>query len=181
MLKALSLLELIIVMSITATLMGIGIVALIQYRASVQLETAYTDTVSAIKLLQNKANNSSSVTSGSTRIAPDIYALNFDNNVLTPYYCVISGGAGTLVHCDLYPSSTITSFQQVYNVNVTSNCAGAGFTRLSGDVVSINENAFRSNAGFNSTGACTLTLTQQDTFDTRVITFDLTLNKVDLQ
>ncbi len=183
MLKGLTLLELVVAMAIIASLMGIGLVALINYRSSVQLQSAYTDLVTAIKTLQNNANNSTSIvtTDGiGDRVSPDIYVLRFSNNEVTPYYCLIPSGSAT-VNCSYsYPSSGITSFLDVDNVSVGSNCKGAGFFRLTLDLVSVDNNTFSGSGNYSTTGTCTITLTHRATNDTRTITLDLKQNKADL-
>lgn len=177
--KAFSLLELIIVMAIVAVLMAMGAFFLVRYQSSVQLQSAYTYTVSSIRTIQNKANNSASVTVGSNRVSPDIFAVRFNNNQMNPFYCLYSSG-GALTNCNVYPTSGIEQFENTYNVNATSDCTGIGFTRLGLDTLTFTNSAFTGNGTTTTTGTCTITLTHKTTGDSRTLRVNLDQNKIDL-
>lgn len=166
-------------MAIVAVLIAMGAFFLVSYQTSVQLQSSYTYAVSSVRTMQNKANNSSSLVSGSTRIFPDIYVLRISNNQILPYYCVLTSG-GTLVNCYPYPNTGIEEFESIYGVNATSSCTSIGFTRLGVDVLTLSESAFSGNGTINTSGTCTITLTHKTSGDSREITLDLNLNKVEL-
>jgi prepilin-type N-terminal cleavage/methylation domain-containing protein len=54
---AFTLLELLIVMGVSAFLMGLGAFGLMSFQAEVDLQNAYSNIISDLKFLQNKARN----------------------------------------------------------------------------------------------------------------------------
>jgi len=135
--SAFTLLELIIVMAIIVTLLGIGFSSLIGFRNTVQLQSVYSEFVENMKSLQNKARNSSSVNG----TAPFLYAIFIGSNLNTYTFgnCTKPPAGATNFICNIDPKAAVVN---IANTNVTftavnKSCQGLGFVRLPGDVISI--------------------------------------------
>lgn len=174
--KAFTLLQLIVVMGISAGLLGAGIYGLTSYQRYLQLQSGYNDLVSIIKTQQNRAVNSVSLTALGGQ-APYIYALRIDNGNYTLYYC--QNVAGSIV-CTLDASLGQLSQLASNDLQVTSNCSGVGFLKLSTDVVSLSANAFTGSGSVGNTGTCTFTIEHKVTLQSKQITFNLEENNLSL-
>ncbi len=173
-LKGATLLELIIVMGILAAIMGLGVYGLIKFQGTVELQSVYSEFVANLKTLQNKAKNSINTSSTNDK-APFIYAIIFDQNTYTFYSCDKATSSTLLCVEDSSIPEVDTSSKGVLISN--PGCNGMGFSRLTGDIVSINITNFT----FNSVGQCNYTLLHNNSQLSNSITVNLTNNSIDTQ
>jgi type II secretory pathway pseudopilin PulG len=175
---AYTLLELIVIMSVSGSLLGMGVVGLISYRSYTQLQNAYSDVVSIIRKQQNRANNSSSLAVLSGQ-APYLFALNFNNNNYSLYYC--QQASQNNVTCLADTSQGLNSQLANNNSEIVSSCAGIGFLKLSADILSLPASVFTSAGLPVNTGTCTIQVKHKQTLSTKNIVIDLATNSLTLQ
>ena len=182
MLKAFTLMEVIVVMAIIAIITGLSVVGIVRYKATVELNYVYTEFVSGVKTQRNKANNSISYNpSGAeslTFIAPAFYSIRLANNSYDFYICNFVG-SNNLISCGLDTSikkSTIPS-----GIEINANCYGFGFRLINSDLVKIDDNSFITNGGFQSTpnpGTCDINLLNSQTGINKIINIDFVYDKL---
>jgi type II secretory pathway pseudopilin PulG len=169
-LKAITILESIIVMGIIAILLGISTYGLVQFRSTIELQNAYADVISALQTLQNRARNAVSVTNGTTTTIVDYTSMEF---LSTSYDFQACTKAGTRATCR-DEESTITP-TEISNItfSIASECAVIGFARLTGDIVTIDTNGV-----ITTEGNCTIRLIHNQTSTAKELYIDLTSNNI---
>ena len=174
--KGYTLVEAVVVMAIIIVITALGIYGIVAYRATVELNSVYTDLTTAIKTQRNKANNSVAYNppgASRTFIAPDFYGLKFENNVYDFIYCNklgLSNLIGCLKDETSNPSASSTE------VTISSSCPGIGFEIINADSVLISQEAISATGIYQSSPSsslCTITLTHTRTNFTKIITIDL--------
>lgn len=189
--KAFSMLEIVLVLAVLAILMGLGWTGLINFRSTAETQNAYSELVSVIKTIQNRANNS--VSSTSTGVIPDFYVLFFSQNKYYSFNCCYNSScsrasASTTVRCT---KDTTLSYRQLpADIRITpdSNCAGIGFGKLNGKFTTFSLptgtnldsiNSFGSTISQN--GTCNITLSHNLISSKRTIEFNLNNNSLNVQ
>ncbi len=177
--RAYTLTELLVVMSVIAVLMGMGIFALTRFQGSIELQNTYNDISSLVKTLQNKSRNLSvsnaklKITGDQINSVPYVYAIIFANNNYSTYYCDQSGSN---LSCNVEEANVKPKTLSRVQLSMSNiNCYGIGFTKATGDMVWI-----KSDGTFGNTGSCTYTLQHQLTQETKSFTINLTSNSIDI-
>lgn len=130
-LRAYTILELVIVMSVIAVMMGLGIVGLTTFKRNAEFNSSYTSLVTNIRSIQSRARNSVSEDSGVT--PTDFYGIFFTQNQYFSYRCI-------RVTNNLNCSKTVRLFQDTSLLNATftfGNCRNVLFERLTGRLYSV--------------------------------------------
>ncbi len=178
MLKGYTLLELIIVMSIIAIITLLGVSGFVSYRSYVQLESAYSDFVTGLKLQRNKALNSVSYNHPDsvslTVDVPDFYAVNMTNSSFKFYYCNKIGSSNYAICKEDLNSKALVlpntiQFQP-------QDCEIIAFQRGTGDIYHIDKSAIDTESGvFEDTPSnitCSANITNLSNIFIKSITFD---------
>ncbi|MFS8130892.1 MAG: Tfp pilus assembly protein FimT/FimU [Candidatus Dojkabacteria bacterium] len=167
--KAFTLLEAIIAMGIMAVLLGFSTYALVQVKATIELQNSYSDIISALQTTQNRARNSVTKPGSSTTV-PDYITVAFQPTTYNFQTCVKNGSRVT---CTDDTASAKPS--EILNVQIqpSNGCNTIGFARLTSDLVTVD-----SNGALNSTGSCTITIVHSSTGNSRVISIDLSSNNI---
>jgi prepilin-type N-terminal cleavage/methylation domain-containing protein len=162
--KAFTLIELIMVMAIIATLAIMGVYGLTRFRGFLELQTSYNDIVSIIKTIQNSARNSIQLNDGTT---PEYYTISFTDNK----YSLLSCNNANCISVSSSTDIQIGSSPRVVVVN--ENCSNIAFGRLTGNIVSIN---ISGSSIIDSSISCRFTIRNLDTLDERILLVDLAKN-----
>jgi type II secretory pathway pseudopilin PulG len=171
-LKGTTLLELIIVMGVIAAVFGLGIAGLIKFQGTAEVQSVYSDFISNIKTLQNKAKNSVNAAATHDK-APYVYAVIFNQNKYTFYNC--DKATSTTLICTEDTSNPEVLLSIKHSTLSNQGCDAVGFTRLTGDIISINTTNFT----YNTTGACSYTFLQTSAQVTKDVNINLTSNSID--
>jgi prepilin-type N-terminal cleavage/methylation domain-containing protein len=188
--KAFSLFEIIMVMAIVAILMGLGWSGLMTFRATSEMQNAYSELVSVIKTEQNKAKNS--LSAGTEGVTPDHYSIFISGNQYFAYNCRKTSTVNNNVRCTKDSTFIARILPQDITINPSSNtaatpfCKGIGFTRLTGKFVSfeavpdnLNDvNAF--DTTFKGEGICTIKLFHTMVNAEKNIELNLDINSLNL-
>ena len=130
-LRAYTILELVIVMSVIAVMLGLGISGLNTFKRNAEFNSTYTSVVTNIRTVQSRAQNSVSEDSGQT--PSDYYGIFFTQNQYFSYRCVRSSN-------NLNCSKTVRMFQDTSLLNATftlGTCRNVLFERLTGKLYSV--------------------------------------------
>jgi len=167
--KAFTLLEAIIAMGIMAVLLGFSTFALVQVKATIELQNSYSDIASALQTTQNRARNSVT-TPGATLSIPDYITVAFSPTTYKFQTC--TKGSSRITCTD---DTASTKAIEILNVQIqpSNGCNTIGFARLTSDIVSVDVNGI-----VTSTGTCTITITHTSTGNSRVISIDLSSNNI---
>ena len=181
--RAFSLLEILVVLAITAVVMALGTYSLLSFRNFTQVQNGYTNLVSLLKQQQNKAKNSISSEakrdqSGSILDSiPDFYALSFTENKYSLYYCDKVGN--DRVNCFIENSQSIDQ-REFNSIEIQLECEGGllglAFEKLSGDIIGFDESG-----NFTSLGVCDITIGHVQFGSQRTIQVNLTENNIKVE
>ncbi len=167
--KGFTLLEVLIAMGIMAVLLGTSTYALIQVKATIELQNSFSDIISAFQTTQNRARNS--VTKpGATVTVPDYVTVSFLPTTYKFQTCV--KGTSRITCTDDTASTKATEILNV-TLQPSNGCTTIGFARLTSDIVSVDSNGIT-----NSIGVCTITIVHNTTGNSRVISIDLSSNNI---
>ncbi len=165
--KGFTLFELIIALGLFTITITAGVVSLGRARNSVEMQGAYSDVFSYIRTLQNAARNSVAINNNGTNPqVPDFYTISFANNDYSLYYCDSTGA--TTANCTLEQQNLKSTRYGIYNL--TSTCSRIGFSRTTGNIVSI------TNGGTVSDSNTTCTITLSRTVNSQVINKTIGIN-----
>ncbi|BCX13862.1 MAG: hypothetical protein KatS3mg085_394 [Candidatus Dojkabacteria bacterium] len=179
--KAFSLLEIIVVLGITAAVMSGGVLALIRFQDSAEFNRYFSDTVSLIKTTQNRSYNgvlsqTKSLALGGNALesVPEYYAIIIDENddSIGLYYCdeTLTG----ILSCFREQEILVIDFPSDIQVSSTG-CSGVGFKTLNPDIILIN-----SNGTFTTNGVCEITLTHTNLNRNNTLEFNADNNVFEL-
>ncbi|MEP7103473.1 MAG: type II secretion system protein [Candidatus Dojkabacteria bacterium] len=167
--KAFTLLEAIIAMGIMAVLLGFSTYALTQVRSTIELQNAFSDVASALQVAQNRSRNSATKP-GSPNVAQDYVTVAFRNTTYAFQTCIKGASRVTCVD-DTANAKAIEVLHSTIQPSV--NCNTIGFSRLTGDIVTVD-----SNGVVNSSGTCTIKISHTATGNFKQISIDLTSNNI---
>ncbi len=167
--KAFTLLEAIIAMGIMAVLLGFSTFALIQVKATIELQNSFSDIISALQTTQNRARNSVTKPGSSTTV-PDYITVAFQPTTYNFQTC--TKGASRITCTDDTASAKATEILNV-QLQASNGCGIIGFARLTSDIVSVDSNGI-----VTTTGNCTITITHSSTGNSRAISIDLSSNNI---
>lgn len=179
-LKAFSLLELIIVMAVISVIMGISWSGIQTFRATSEMQNAYSDFVSNLKSLQNKSKNA--VSSNLNGDIPDYYFIVSSNNKYSIFNCVRTSVLTSAVTCNKDSSQNIRGLTDNILISLSGNCSGLGFSKLNSKLVTLplvqinldSQSNFSSN--IIESGKCSFTFGHRSIDTKKVIEFDLDTN-----
>lgn len=188
LINAFSMLEIVLVLAVLAILMGIGWTGLINFRSTAEMQNAYSELVSVIKTVQNRANNSVSSTSG---LIPDFYVLVFSQN---RYYsfnccyndrCIRTSPTNSLI-CTKDETINYRVLPADIVITPDSQCRGMGFGRLTGKFISlavpsIDSNTTRFSSNIQETGICKVEISHTQIASKRDIEFNLNINSLNVK
>lgn len=162
-------------MGIIAVLMGLGITGLNQFRGTIELQNAYSDVISALETLQNRARNAVATPSTTPGVATvtDYSGMAFLQDT---YDFKICRKAGSLVTCTTEASDLKPAEISNISFSVTADCTTIAFARLTGDIVSID-----GSGNVITEGNCTIRLIHNQTSNARELYIDLTSNNIRIQ
>lgn len=148
--RAFTLIEVMVVLAIIAALSGLGITALIQFRNGVELNNGIFQLNSILQTAENNARNATS-TGGTAGSTPDYYVLEFGATSIQTKSCNKQGTSGT----------TCTNNEVInepagvdWYTTTTTPCVGIAYEKRSGDLV------FRqANGTIVTTGQCRISIT----------------------
>lgn len=187
-LKAFTLVEIMVVMAIIATLLVVGIGSFSLLRNSVELDQATNEFISIIRTMQNRARNSatSAVLAALNPTNPllarvDGFAVYIDStSQYSLRYCFASAGAGsTTYNCSGYelPNAKPATYSNITVQAVGGgSCNGIVFDKLSGDISGISS----PNATAVDTGTCRYRLTHSLLLSYREILVNLASNNIQI-
>lgn len=166
--KAFTLIELMLMLGVIALTLALSIIGLTRFRASIELNTTYTNVVSFISEIKNKSTNAFGTTTGGVLNPVDLFAVSFNSGAVSALDC--DG------NFDFTSYSCVASTGQSVNtgsvaVSITGCDNRIGFKRLTGDLVALNVNG-----AIQSSGVCTVQLQHSFTNELKTITIDLVKN-----
>lgn len=178
-----SLLELLIVMGVTAILMGLGVYGLLSFQYYTEVQSVYSDISSLLSTTRNKAQNGSisnaklQSTNSIIDSVPDFYGVLFSSTIFPD-------GEYGQVYCDRSTSDAVVcavedqelSFSVRGSISVeTTNCIGVLYETLTADIYRI----FNVNS-IDSQGECTVDIDHNNSGASRVITISATNNVLEI-
>jgi prepilin-type N-terminal cleavage/methylation domain-containing protein len=163
--QAFTLLELLVVMAIMATMAGLGIQGLIIFRQTVQFQQTESDIITSLNTVRNMARNGVAsqelklTGGGLSNAVVDAYALHFVDGNYSIYRCRITRAfSGDQASCTNLEKANLKG-ESLTEVNVVpvdaEKCSTLLFIRLSGDVQSLPGSLV---GGPDDTGECVFTI-----------------------
>ncbi len=182
--KGFSLLEIIIALAVIAVIAGLGYSGLINFRATSEMQNVYSEYVSNLRILQNKAKNSIN-TSANNNAAPDIYAIIMGNNNYSFFNCIKASTFSNNVQCNQDDTLVKKDIPGSLRITPDANCIGIGFAKLTGRIVSLNVSpggipAGSLNTNYTATGNCKVTISSTTIVSTKVIKINFDSGSIDL-
>lgn len=189
--KGFSLLELIIVMAVIAVVMGLGWSGLMSFRATAEMQNAYSELVSVIKTEQNKAKNS--VSSGNDGVTPYFYSLFFVDNKYYAFNCGDTrdqlSPTSNSIRCVKNPDVTFRQLPADIKIVPDSKCSGLGFAKLTGKFTSFTlpvtatnlDTVTSFNAMYDQTGMCGIKIKHDLIPTEKIIEVNLDINNLNVK
>ncbi len=166
--KAFTLIELMVVFGIIALTLGLSIFGLTRFRASVELNTAYTNVISLINNTRNKATNAFGGSSGGSLQIRDLFGVDFQSQQVNSIVCTANTDA-TVYSCQNTADSPISLNNMT--INVVGCDTRFGFKRLTQDLISLtNVNTVV------ASGICSVEIRHSFTNEVKTITINLVEN-----
>lgn len=166
--KALTLLELVVVMGVIAVISAMSVFGLIRFRSVIELNNGYTDIVSLLKTTQNAARNVTSDGNPNSTNVPDLYSLKFENDKFSKTNCELFGERYTCISTE-----TQTTIAPAINFVTDVNCTFIGFTPLTGEIVSLN-----SSGNVTDMQECNINIIHSVSGDVKELKVDLLSNTI---
>lgn len=185
--KGFSILELIIVLAAVAVLLTFGIEFILRFRSSVELQTSYSELITAVKSLQNASRNSLKIFNSNEKT--DLYTIipTIDKKSYRYAGCTFSGGGFTDAECLLaeiplntikaLPAEIVLDIEYIDENNLVSSglCA---FEKRTGKVWAVKENSGTYKVFSN--GKCSYTVTSTKTLEKKAFSVSVGKSNIDI-
>jgi type II secretory pathway pseudopilin PulG len=185
-----TLIEALLVMAVLITVLGLSTVGVVRFRDSLELQNGYTDIVSYLGTVQNRARNSIAYNfEGNRPYVPTFYSIYFENNDFSLLGCDETSLG--IVDCrSLEVDIKSNAFNEV-TLELTGECGDnniIAFKRSSieivgiqGDIIRIGDSITGESLSTVNDGQCTLILGHSSLSSTREINFNLVSNTVSFE
>ena len=181
--KAFTLIEALIVMSITVIVLSFGTVGIFSLRDSLELQNGYSNLISYIRSVQNMARNSTKLFG----YTPVYYGVVFESDGVFLSACNRNGDD---VLC-LAESDSKTKKEVLKNLELKfkTNCQSLkvfSFKRSDVDLVGMRlrstaDQNFNELVSVTNTGECTISIVHKNSGNSKEFTLNLTNNSIDLK